>query len=496
MTYGRQPRVNEEINWVTDEDGNVLGFMKDARTFVPIAALNTDPLTGKIAGLVGPDGAQVLPYLGVTNPAFMQVMTTLKEGLYSPSITVMGDSTGFPDYQWPRKLADKFAADFPSLRVQYQRFNDATQDYDATVVVAAGAGERSVRFTGVKGRYQPAADVGDWTTDLDLRAKISMDNWNSGTQQSIISRLNSTNGQKAFNFYQFFGTLRLDVSVDGSATSTATSSIAPTVSAGQTIWVRSTYTSADGSVRFYTGTDGVNWTQLGTTIASGVTGVLFKPASKDYEIGSMNGVASSGAGSSQLLTGNIYAVQIRDGIGGPVMNAQPIESWAYANGDGTSLAGAQTLYINNGSIPGATLAYLSNATRLKMLVQPSQPNLLIASCSHNDLAAITKSQLFDPWDAFLTALKARLPESTFAICTQNPKTSPALFIEAHGQRVKRLMTWAARNNVAVIDTYASFIADPRGLPALIDPADGIHPLSAGGDLWASSVYSRFVANKL
>ena len=25
MTYGRQPRVNEEINWVTDEDGNVIG---------------------------------------------------------------------------------------------------------------------------------------------------------------------------------------------------------------------------------------------------------------------------------------------------------------------------------------------------------------------------------------------------------------------------------------------------------------------------------------
>ena len=27
MTYGRQPRVNEEINWVTDEDGNVIGNM-------------------------------------------------------------------------------------------------------------------------------------------------------------------------------------------------------------------------------------------------------------------------------------------------------------------------------------------------------------------------------------------------------------------------------------------------------------------------------------
>ena len=461
----------------------------------PPAMLVTDS-TGKTVGLVGGDGSQVLQQLGVTNPAFAQVMTTIKEGLYSPTISVMGDSTGFPDYQWVRKLADKFAADFPSLRVQYQRFNDATQDYDATVVVAAGSGERSVRFTGVRGRYQPAADVGDWTTDLDLRAKVSMDNWSSGTQQSIISRINGTNGQKAFNFYQFFGTLRLDVSVDGSAAVTATSSTAPTVVAGQTIWVRATYTAADGSVRFYTGTDGVNWTQLGTTIASGVTGVLFKPSTKDYEIGSMNGNAGAGAGTSQLLTGNIYVAQIRDGINGPVLNAQPIESWVTANGDGTSLAGGQTLYINNGSIPGATLSYLSNATRLKMLLQPSQPNITILSCSHNDLAAISKTQLFDPWDSFFTALKARAPESTFAITTQNPKTSPALFIESHGQRVKRLMGWAVRNSVAVIDTYAAFISDSRSIALLVDPADGIHPLPAGGDLWAITVYARFASNKL
>lgn len=51
MTAGRQPRVNEEINLLTDEDNNVLGFMKDARTFVPMPTVNTDPLTGKATGL-------------------------------------------------------------------------------------------------------------------------------------------------------------------------------------------------------------------------------------------------------------------------------------------------------------------------------------------------------------------------------------------------------------------------------------------------------------
>lgn len=39
MTYGRQQRVNEEINWVTDEDGNVLGTMSpDGRTLMPLVS--------------------------------------------------------------------------------------------------------------------------------------------------------------------------------------------------------------------------------------------------------------------------------------------------------------------------------------------------------------------------------------------------------------------------------------------------------------------------
>jgi hypothetical protein len=59
MTAGRQPRVNEEINWVTDEDNNVLGFMKDASTFVPIPTIKNNPLTGGDF-IVGSDGSTIL----------------------------------------------------------------------------------------------------------------------------------------------------------------------------------------------------------------------------------------------------------------------------------------------------------------------------------------------------------------------------------------------------------------------------------------------------
>lgn len=40
MTYGRQAKVNDEINWVTDEDNNVVGYMKDDKTLVAINRIN------------------------------------------------------------------------------------------------------------------------------------------------------------------------------------------------------------------------------------------------------------------------------------------------------------------------------------------------------------------------------------------------------------------------------------------------------------------------
>lgn len=40
MTYGRAPRIDNDADWVQDEDGNVLGYMKDPRTFVGLPILS------------------------------------------------------------------------------------------------------------------------------------------------------------------------------------------------------------------------------------------------------------------------------------------------------------------------------------------------------------------------------------------------------------------------------------------------------------------------
>lgn len=56
MTRGRQPKVNDEINWVTDEDGNVLGYMKDDKTLIPITELtDAQRANPAILGAAGAD---------------------------------------------------------------------------------------------------------------------------------------------------------------------------------------------------------------------------------------------------------------------------------------------------------------------------------------------------------------------------------------------------------------------------------------------------------
>lgn len=56
MTRGRQPKVNDEINWVTDEDDNVLGYMKDDKTLIPITELtDAQRANPAILGAAGAD---------------------------------------------------------------------------------------------------------------------------------------------------------------------------------------------------------------------------------------------------------------------------------------------------------------------------------------------------------------------------------------------------------------------------------------------------------
>ncbi len=49
-------RVNQEINWVVDDNGEVVSYRKDDNEETAIARMATDA-SGNVTGLVGPDGS-------------------------------------------------------------------------------------------------------------------------------------------------------------------------------------------------------------------------------------------------------------------------------------------------------------------------------------------------------------------------------------------------------------------------------------------------------
>jgi hypothetical protein len=96
---------------------------------------------------------------------------------------------------------------------------------------------------------------------------------------------------------------------------TSTSTVAPTVTDGSTLWVRVTLdvnNGASGSdTVFYTSTDGTTWTQLGTTITKPGTTSIFNSNSK-LTIGSFSNDTSGPA------RGKFFRAQVLNGIGGTV----------------------------------------------------------------------------------------------------------------------------------------------------------------------------------
>jgi hypothetical protein len=174
-------------------------------------------------------------------------------------------------------------------------------------------------LTGAVGSYATTPDTTalDITGDLDVRVHAALDDWTPGSTQTLASKwLPSPDRQFIFDVLATTGVIRLHWSTTGSNQITVSSTVAPTVSDGDALWVRATLDVDNGAagrdIRFYTSTDGETWTQLGATVTTaGVTSIFAGTA--PVEVGSILG------GTANRLAGKISAVEIRDGIDGTVV---------------------------------------------------------------------------------------------------------------------------------------------------------------------------------
>jgi hypothetical protein len=160
----------------------------------------------------------------------------------------------------------------------------------------------------------PNAAANQITGDIEIIAKVIIAN--QSTTQTIIAK--NVDGS---NFSYWFGLsagnqLRFIFSLNGISTITATSTATQPFSITDIGFVKITKVSATGIVKFYTSTDGVTFTQLGSDVAS-TSGAMY----------SGNASVKTGAYDTANLFpffGKIYRATISNSIGGaPVVDFNP-----------------------------------------------------------------------------------------------------------------------------------------------------------------------------
>lgn len=422
-------------------------------------------------------------------------------GQYSCALQVVGDSTGVGTDRWPYRLAQKIAADYPAWSVHHVDWDEATQDYAAPVVISTGtAGDlHTVSTAGTYPRRLINSHVPHITGTIDIRVKVNATSWsppNSFGSTSLIGEGGGT-GQWGWTFgINTGGVLKFLYSTDGTALGSMSANAVLGFAAGSTWWIRCVFTPDDGAgnrvAKFYKATDGVAWTQVGTTITTAGVVVL-----KDQiAAGSTYLLGETGASSGNGVT--IYHVDLRDGDGGPSVMPRRPDLWAeYGAGPGfpeTQLVGAPVLTVVNGSRSGATIAYLNEPTRRKMLTPDYGQLVTFLSASHNETRA-GGNDWATIYQAFIAGVRGRLPEGSMIGLTQNPELPGNFYTHAHARRRLGLIAFAPGAGIGVIDIMQAFYNyGPGWTTALMyGGADLTHPNSNGSVVWTNAIYAHLRA---
>jgi hypothetical protein len=230
--------------------------------------------------------------------------------------------------------------------------------------------------------HDAALDISD---DLDLicycRPTVAAVNtiWRKGT---------------AFNTTTFF--LRIDTNgvlrfIQGNGTSNETvlSSAAIPTAIGEAVWIRVTRERATSEIKFFTGNDGVTWTQLGTTQSYSGDAAAFNTGELRL------GYTSAASG---LFHGDLYRMIVKDGI------------------DGTTVFDADTSVITSGSatsftaLTGQTVT-INRSTAGRKSVAVVSPVWLFGT---DDFMQVANSDLLNPDvnEEFTVIILHRLPNVT------------------------------------------------------------------------------------
>lgn len=145
--------------------------------------------------------------------------------------------------------------------------------------------------------------------------------------------------------------------------------------------------------------------------------------------------------------------------------------------------GSRTLTIYNASVAGFTSdSWLGS--RADTALYALDPKLVVISLGHNE--QIIAAELWHGRYVALTeSISDRLPGADLLTILQNPATANT----RQQERAEIYREIATRRGYGLIDVQQAFLDTPSWQTALI--ADGIHPNTAGSQLWAATVKPAF-----
>ena len=421
--------------------------------------------------------------------AFAPLKAALDQGNPRPvALQVFGDSTGNEDTEWPRLTLAALASRYPSVTFQEARWSPVTNTtLRPTVIQTGAAGEAYLNVvTGQTTPAIPQASAPAFPAVLDLRVRLAADDWTTSVGSGVIMGRENGAGQRSWWLsLAATGYPQLTLSSDGTALTTIhNGGFAVPFTDGAAGWLRVVYTCNDGAgnrvFKAYTSSDAITWTQLGTTTTTAGALTPFSPTNAPLTLG--------GRGGGSGMPGKIYAVEMLNGENGPDLVPRMPGSWPQTpTGTPMTVAGAPVCTLVNGSLSGANAAILSDSTTLAKMSPNFGQLVIIVSDSHNE-GGLVDADFIATYSALVNGAKTRMPGVPVIVLTQNPENG-AVNQVAHSARRWNLISYAAANGYALIDTYKAFTDDPGGVPALM--TDTLHPNATGSALWADTVVTAF-----
>jgi hypothetical protein len=478
------------------------------------------PLTVKMSGgRVVPNVGGVAFDLSLTSAAVGAFIAKLRTGLLPACMTLLSDSTGNEwGVEWFPKLGERIAQKYPAYTLTHRQWNDVKQAYDAPIYPYIGtAGLRYLTAGASRGSQLSIADnaATSLTGDQAHLYLIGLDAFPPATLIDVAGKSGAAGQRGIYLSIGTDGKMTLTWSVDGTATLAKTSTVAiPPNTDGSLPWIGWSLDVDNGAsgndVKFWTSADGITLTQLGATVTTaGTTSVFDNTASMIF--GGRTGQFWAANVQGRLYACRVYAdatftvpvcdldMGMASGYGSALVapftsKVQDAagQTWTATTTSG-AFVGSPEITMMNGAWSGQVIAYALDNTRQPKLT-PKESDLLFINYGHNEGKTRTPAAFAADYKTLSNAVIARWPYVGIVANLQNPETAAKtqIYIDTHAMRWPAIRALAAAQGYAVIDAYSAFMADQRGLDALVNVGDGTHPTpAAGSPLWLETAWSIF-----